>query len=64
MASDQDDIASLDSRLDSFLDALGPLSTVSSVARLVLELLAEDLSPTEDLKNIVKYDPILTTAVL
>ena len=64
MASDQDDIASLDSRLDSFLDALGPLSTVSSVARLVLELLAEDLSPSEDLKTIVRYDPILTAAVL
>ncbi len=64
MASDQDDIASLDSRLDSFLDALGPLSTVSTVARLVLELLAEDLSPSEDLKTIVSYDPILTAAVL
>ncbi len=64
MASEKDDISSLDSRLDSFLDALGPLSTVSSVARLVLELLAEDLSPSEDLKTIVRYDPILTAAVL
>ncbi len=64
MASDQDDIASLDSRLDSFLDALGPLSTISAVARLVLELLAEDLNSTEKLKTIVRYDPILTAAVL
>ena len=64
MVSEKNDIASLDSRLDSFLKALGPESTVSSVACLVLELLAQDLSAGEDLKAIVRYDPILTAEVL
>ena len=64
MASEKDDIASLDSRLDGFLNAMGPVSTLSCVGRLALELLANDLSPSEDLKTIVKYDPILTAAVL
>ena len=64
MATDQTDIADLDSRLDSFLDTLGPLATLGCVGRLVLELLAEDFSPTEELKTIVKYDPVMTAAVL
>ncbi len=64
MASEKDDIASLESRLDSFLKALGPLCTISSVGRAVLEILAEDLTPSEKLKSIVRYDPILTAAVL
>ena len=64
MAPDQTDILTTDSRLDEFLNALPPLSTLGSVAHRILQLLAENLEPTEKLKTIVQYDPALTAALL
>ena len=64
MVPDQEDITAVDSRLDAFLGALGPLSTINSVAQKVLQLLARDFGPNEPLKTIIKLDPVLTAAVL
>ena len=64
MVRDQEDITAADLRLDAFLDALGPLSTINSVSQRVLEALATDFAPTEPLKALVNLDPILTAGVL
>ena len=64
MVKDPYDITAVNLRLDEFLDAAGPLTTIDCVAQRVLELLAKDFSSAEPLKPIVKSDPALALAVL
>ena len=64
MPEEPHNTAVVTSRLDDFLDAAGPLTTIDCVGQRVLSLLAKDLCLTDTLKNIVKSDPAMTVAVL
>ena len=64
MASSTVDSTGSESVLDGFVRTLGQPSTVAPVAGRLLSLLGEQFELSEELKSVVKLDPILTAVVL
>ena len=53
-----------ESVLDDFVGALGGMATTAPAAAKVLGILGEQTGLSEDLKRVVRFDPVLTAVVL